>query len=113
MWVVSLRRLREFRAGHARAEGPLRAWFTLAAAAEWSNFADLRGTFPSADLVSNCVVFNVGGNHYRLIARVFFTTHKVYVLRVMTHTEYDREDWATSCRCREPPPKRAAKRGKR
>lgn len=113
MWVVSLRRLREFWAGHARAEGPLRAWFTLASAAEWENFADLRGTFPAADLVGNCVVFNVGGNHYRLIARVFFSSHKVYVLRVMTHVEYDREDWAAGCRCYQPPPKRAKPKGKR
>jgi len=52
-----------------------------------------RTTFPSADLGGNCTVFNVAGNYYRLIARVFFRSHKVYVLRVMTHAEYDREDW--------------------
>lgn len=110
MWVVSLRRLREFWATHPRAEVPLRAWFTLTSAAGWETFADLRGDFPAADLVGNCTVFNVAGNHYRLIARVIFTSHKVYVLRVMTHAEYDREDWATSCRCYHPPPKRKAGR---
>lgn len=106
MWVVSLKRLREFWADQPQAERPLRAWFTLTSSAEWENFGDLRDTFPTADLVGNCMVFNVGGNHYRLIARVFFTSHKVYVLRVMTHAEYDREDWATACRCYQPPPRR-------
>ncbi|MEO2089459.1 MAG: type II toxin-antitoxin system HigB family toxin [Gemmataceae bacterium] len=113
MWVESLRRLREFWATHPRAETPLRAWFTLTSAAEWTTFADLRGDFPAADLVGNCTVFNVAGNHYRLVARVFFSSHKVYVLRVMTHTEYDRDDWATGCRCYLPPPKRKVGRRRR
>ena len=103
MWVVSLKRLREFWGTHPRAEVPLRVWFTQTTAAEWENFADLRATFPSADLVGNCTVFNIGGNNFRLIARVFFASHKVYVLRVMTHAEYDRADWPAQCGCYEPP----------
>src|SRR5437764_5310937 len=106
MWVVSLKRLREFWAVHPRAEIPLRAWFTQTSAAEWATFGDLRSTFRSADLVGNCTVFNVGGNNYRLIARVFYPSHKVYVLRVMTHAEYDREDWPAQCGCFSPPPAR-------
>ena len=114
MWVVPLRRLREFWAVHPQAESPLRGWFTLTQAAEWGNFADLRGTFPSADLVGNCVVFNIGGNNFRLIARVFFASHKVYVLRVMTHSECDRQDWVDGCNCYRPQPKSTMrKRGKR
>jgi mRNA interferase HigB len=105
MWVVSLKRLREFWATHLRAESPLRGWFTLAQAAEWETFADVRETFPSADLVGNCTVFNVGGNNFRLITRVSFNSHKVYVLRVMTHAEYDRENWAEACNCYRPQPK--------
>lgn len=107
MWVVSLKRLREFWRFHPLAEVPLRAWFTQTSAAEWRNFSDLRGTFQSADLVGNCTVLNLGGNKYRLIVRVIYTRHKVYVLRVMTHTEYDRDDWPKQCGCYQPPPKRA------
>jgi mRNA interferase HigB len=106
MWVVSLKRLRQFWAVHPRAEVPLRGWFTQTSAAEWQNFADLRATFPSADRVGNGTVFNIGGNNYRLIVRVFFSSHKVYVLRIMTHVQYDREDWAEQCGCHEPPPAR-------
>src|SRR4051812_12328851 len=103
MWVVSLRRLREFWAVHPRAEVPLRGWFTVASAAEWQTFNDLRTTFPTADLVGNCTVFNIGGNSYRLIARVFFRSHKVYAPRVMTHAECDRENWPTHCGCHSGP----------
>jgi len=106
MWVVSLKRLREFWGIHALAEMPLRAWFTQTSAAEWQNFSDLRATFPSADLVGNCTALNIGGNKFRLIARVFYASHKVYVLRVMTHTEYVREDWPSQCGCYQPPPER-------
>jgi len=38
-------------------------------------------------------------HRYRLIARVLYRSHKVYVLRVMTHAEYDRVDWPTQCGC--------------
>lgn len=106
MWVVSLKRLRDFWAAHPRSEVPLRAWHAQASAADWKTFADLRTTFPSADLVGNCTVFNIGGNRFRLIGRVFFASHKVYVLRVMTHAEYDREDWAEQCGCHQGPPDR-------
>ena len=106
MWVVSLKRLREFWGIHPLAELPLRAWFSQISAAQWRNFADLRSTFPSADMVGNCTGFNIGGNKFRLIARVFYTSHKVYVLRVMTHAEYDREDWPAQCGCYQPQPER-------
>ncbi|MCB0190076.1 MAG: type II toxin-antitoxin system HigB family toxin [Caldilineaceae bacterium] len=39
------------------------------------------------------IVFNVGGNKVRLIAAVHFNTKTVYVLRVLTHSEYDRQEW--------------------
>ena len=105
MWVVSLKRLREFWGLHPHAEVPLRAWFTQTSAADWRTFSELRSTFPSADLVGTCTVLNLGGNKYRLVARVFYASHKVYVLRVMTHAEYDREDWPKQCECHQPPPK--------
>jgi mRNA interferase HigB len=106
MWVVSLKRLREFWAIHRNAEVPLRGWYTLTSEADWRTFADVRATFPSADLVGNCTVFNIGGNNFRLVARVFYRSHKVYVLRVMTHAEYDRDDWPAQCGCHSGPPDR-------
>ncbi len=109
MWVVSLKRLREFWQSHPAAQVPLRAWYDQTAAAQWRNFGQLRTTFTTADLVGNCTVFNIGGNKFRLATRVFYTSHKVYVLHVMTHVEYDREDWPSQCGCHEPPPQRKSR----
>jgi mRNA interferase HigB len=106
MWVVSLKRLREFWSIHPNAESPLRGWYTQTSAASWRTFGELRETFPSADLVGNCTLFNIGGNNFRLVARVFYGSYKVYVLRVMTHQQYDREDWVAECGCYSGPPER-------
>ena len=38
-------------------------------------------------------VFDVGGNKFRLIAKVSYEKGKVYVLRVLTHKQYDAKKW--------------------
>lgn len=60
----------------------------------------------SASLVGNCVVFNIGGNRFRLVTRILYPSQKVFILRVMTHAEYDNERWKTDCGCFEPPSQR-------
>ena len=62
-------------------------------AAEWIGWDDLKRAFPSADRVGRITAFNLGGNAYGLVARVEFEKHRVYVRKVMTHQEYDAEDW--------------------
>jgi len=97
--VISPKRLRQFwQGGHANSEAPLKEWLKLTEHAWWSDITDLRGTFPHADAVGVksgrfVTVFNVGGNAYRLIAAVHYNTQIVYVLRVMTHAEYDKDKW--------------------
>ena len=109
MWVISQRRLREFWQIHPRAQLPLREWYDVVSVADWDTFAKIRATYSSADLVGNCTVFNAAGNHFRVITRVLFKSHKLFILKVMTHAEYDREDWPKTCGCYLPPPKRKAK----
>ena len=43
-------------------------------------------------LEDNRVVFNIGGNHYRLVTHINFDYQIVYVKFVGTHAEYDRID---------------------
>lgn len=68
-------------------------WYKLVAQSTFSNFAELRITFPSADLVGDYVVFNIGGNKYRLITSVHFNRGKVYVRHVLTHRAYEQGGW--------------------
>ncbi len=90
-------------------EGPLRAWYTHVSnkSVDWKNWTDIKAEFASASHVGNCVVFNIGGNKYRLIVRVLFPSHKVFILKVMTHKEYDDGKWKDECGCHEPPPEKA------
>lgn len=53
----------------------------------------MRCDYNSADLVGRYVVFNIGGNKYRLITAVHFNRGKVYVRAVLTHAEYDSGKW--------------------
>jgi len=53
----------------------------------------LRKTFNTADLVGRFVVFDIGGNKYRLIAALHFNRGKLFVRQVLTHAEYDDGKW--------------------
>lgn len=105
MWIISKRRLRESWEIHADAKDPLEAWYSTVAKAQWQKWADVKATYPSADLVGDCAVFNIGGNKYRLIARIRYQTHKVYVLKVLTHGAYNSGRWRDECGCYATPPK--------
>jgi mRNA interferase HigB len=112
--IISHKRLREFwesrKKDSAECERVMAAWYKSAKGASWENFGALKQTFGSADQVGNCVVFDVGNNRYRLIARIRYKRGIVYVLRVMDHRGYDRTDWEDDCGCHRPPPKRKSSR---
>lgn len=93
MHVISKKRLRDFWDRHPKAKVPLEAWYQVAKHAEWENFADVRLTFNTADIVGHFVVFDIGGNKYRLIAAIHFNRGKVFVRHVLTHAEYDKGKW--------------------
>jgi len=93
MHVISRSRLTEFCGKHPKAETSLRLWYKLTSLAQWQNFVELRQVFPSADQVGNLTVFNIGGNNYRLITLVDYRYQKVFIRHVLTHAEYDKEDW--------------------
>ena len=94
--IISRQRLKEFwsrNAGTSRAEGPLRAWYSEVKAADWSSPADVRKRFASASVLkSGRVVFNLGGNRFRLVAAINYAHRIVYVRFVGTHAEYDAID---------------------
>jgi mRNA interferase HigB len=74
----------------------------------------VKADFGKASLDGNCVVFNIGGNKYRLVTRILYSSQKVFVLKVMTHEEYDEDKWKDECGCHDEPPKKsAAKKEKR
>ena len=93
MHVISRKALRNFWKQHPDSQGSLSRWFKIVQRTNFESFTDLRSTFPSADLVGDLVVFNIGGNKYRLIASVHFNRGKIYIRQILTHREYDKGDW--------------------
>lgn len=82
---------------HPDSEQPLKAWFAEVEKASWANTAQVRMRYASADFIAgNRVVFNIGGNKYRLIVAVKYSPYfLVYVRFLGTHSEYDSIDAAT------------------
>jgi len=73
-------------------------WRATVRAAAWRNLPDVRRVYLTADSVrvrsgKSVMVFNVCGNTHRLIVAMHFKTQIVFMLRFLTHAEYDREMW--------------------
>ncbi len=93
MRIISRRRLREYWKSHADAEVPLSAWYSFARKAKWKDLIDVRRTYAGAEAVDNFTVFNIKGNTYRLIVRIFYLRQTIYIDSVLTHAEYDKDKW--------------------
>lgn len=94
--MISVSRLRQFWVQHRDAEIMLKAWYAEAEDAQWEKPQDVLDRFGSADILpDNRVVFNIKGNHYRLIVKIHYNTGIVYIRFVGTHAEYDRIDAET------------------
>lgn len=97
MRVISLKLLREFWERHPDAQRPLREWYKTALQAQWRNLQDVRRWYPHADGVADgnevLTVFNIGGNKYRLIARIRYDYQLINVRTVLTHRGYDAGKW--------------------
>ncbi len=94
MQVIARRTLRVFWQKHPKAEGPLKVWHSIASRASWENSQDIRSQFgKTVDFVAdNRVIFDIGGNKYRLIVHVSYTYKRVLIKFIGTHKEYDRID---------------------
>ena len=97
MNVVRKSGLRKLTAKHPAVESDALDWYRVAASADWICFADVRGDLPSTDMIGEVLVFNLAHNRYRLITTVFFATREIYVKDLLTHKEYDREEWKKWC----------------
>jgi len=91
--VISKPAILRFAEQHVDSLVPLMNWYRITRRADWASLADVRRDFAHADLVGRRTVFNVHGNHYRLVARVNYRTQRVFILYILTHVEYSKGDW--------------------
>ena len=91
MTLVGRDKLEAFARKHPQARGPISAWVAEVEQANWETMAELKDRYPTASILSdNVVIFNLGGNKYRLETRVLLASGLVIVLRIGTHSEYDK-----------------------
>jgi len=89
MRVIARNTLRLFWQKHADAEGPLEAWFAETSRGTWHSMADIRKRYATASIIDGeRVVFNVGGNKYRLVVKIWFPGKTVWLKFVGTHAAY-------------------------
>ena len=68
-------------------------WYRVAKRATWASFGEVIQPFNTADFVSPYVVFDIGGNKYRLISEINFSRGVLFIRSILTHKEYVKGAW--------------------
>jgi len=97
MRLITLKRLQDYASRHPTTAPTLGHWATLVRGHDFSDFVALRRVFPSADQVTVAgghavTIFNIK-NHCRLITAIHYNRRAVFILLLLTHSEYDRNHW--------------------
>ena len=94
--VITFSTIREFALKNNKAKVALFHWYSVAEKADWSCFADIKRQFTGVDYVGDDrYVFNIKGNHFRLVVIIHFNIRTIYVRFIGTHAEYDKIDACT------------------
>ena len=95
MRVIAKSTLKRFweRSAHDDAKGPLESWHEEASKANWTSPQTVKTQYASASICgNNRVVFNIGGNKYRLVVEIQYRAGIAWVKFIGSHAQYDRID---------------------
>ena len=85
--------LREFWELHPDSEQHLKTWYNTAIISRWNNPNEVKQTFSNASILKEGrIVFNIKGNHYRLLVKINFEKQWIFIRFIGTHEEYDKID---------------------
>ena len=92
MTVYGEAEITRFQKKYAASRKPLGRFLAIARAADWPHFPAVKKSFPATDYLPETgkLVFDIGGNKYRLFAWVNFQMQHLVIREVLTHEEYDR-----------------------
>lgn len=93
MQVLGLHVVEQFGKRYPTSRNALNRWVRLIREGSFGNFVELRRLFPTADIVGNKMVFNIGGNKTRAITVIDYKIQRLLVVEVLTHKEYDKGKW--------------------
>ena len=95
--IISRKRIREASVKHSEWEASLAAWYRITKGAAWRTFPEVKQSWRNVDSVGTCVVFDISHNKCRLISYINYRTQKVFILHILTHTEYLKGGWKNDC----------------
>jgi mRNA interferase HigB len=87
--------LTAFARKYAASRKPLQRFLAIARLADWPHFPSVKQAFPATGYApsTGTLIFDIGGNKFRVVARVDFEEQVLYLQSVPTHEGYDREDF--------------------
>ena len=91
--LIKKQTVEEYTLKNAQSKASFEVWLSILTRADWNEPIDIFETFNSANILgkgSNRIVFNIGGNNYRLICKYHFGDIKIhlFVKWIGTHAEY-------------------------
>ena len=94
MTVYGEAAITKFTKKYAPSRKALQRFLVIARKAEWPHFPAVKQTFPATGYApsTGTLIFDIGGNKHRLVARVDCEEKLLYIQRVLTHEEYGREN---------------------
>jgi mRNA interferase HigB len=94
--VIARPRLANFWKEYGDAEQPLKAWYQEAKKAPWTAPHDVKRMYGNASVIGNSrIVFNIGGNKYRLVVEFNYRRQIAFLRFIGTHAQYDAIDAET------------------
>lgn len=93
--LIKKQTIEDYARKQARSKVSFGIWLEVLKGADWNKPDDIKKTFGSADFLGdgcNRVVFNIGGNNYRMIGKYLFGGNAVhlFVCWIGTHAEYNK-----------------------
>jgi mRNA interferase HigB len=93
--LIKKRTIEDFAIKNPTSRASLYDWTQKVAFADWEHPVDIKATFNSADILgksSNRVVFDIGGNNFRMICKYLFGGNQVhlFICWMGTHSAYDK-----------------------
>ena len=93
MRIVTITKIHQFIRQHADASSSLIDWYFKTKKSKWNNLSNVRQTFNNVDYVgNNRFVFNIKKGSYRLVAIIIFSSKKVYIRYIGTHSDNEKID---------------------
>jgi mRNA interferase HigB len=91
MNVIGKKLLEGFKNKHSDVKTQINSWLCEAEEAQWTSPNDIKSRYSKASfLANNLVVFNLKGNDYRVVTKIYYDKQMVLIKKIGTHAEYSR-----------------------